>query len=557
MQGSHVIEYILKLRDRLSPALKSAQKNQRGHDKQMKSSSSMMSKMTRTVGLLGAAYVAFNTGKAVLQMGAEMEQTKVAFETMTGSAKSATDMVGDLNQFANMTPFENKELFNSARTMMSFGVATKNVLPYLKILGDVSGGNKDKLKMMTLAFSQMQSAGKLMGQDLLQMINAGFNPLQTMAEKMAKTMGGLAADHMPKLKKEMSKGNITTQMVIESFRDATSEGGRFFQGMEKQSQTMAGRWSTLMGKIQMWGFAAGGAMNEPLKKLVELGISAVDWISANFSNIAAVFQPIREALQPVIDAFSEIFGSMGDGVTVGGVLSGIFTGIGNVLSFFQPLLMTIGETLGYLIKKVFEVGKAFMGWIETSKLAKSIIGGVIGFITGMFTAMASSLKGILGGLGDIMIGIFTMDGSKITQGLKGVASGIVNQHTGMLQGVMGSVQGANNGVPDTKSFSFNEAGKGHKSLDEFIGSANSKYGGVSGSGSGSGAGSGKMPTGKVGTGISEIKAAAPTVFNINLEALIKGQENYFKDKREALTTFNEDLKGGLLALLNDTQSQSV
>ena len=90
---------------------------------------------------------------------------------------------------------------------------------------------------MTLAFSQMSAAGKLMGQDLNQMINAGFNPLQIMSEKTGKSIATL--------KDEMSKGAISAEMVQQAFIDATSAGGRFYQMSENASKEINGQLSMM------------------------------------------------------------------------------------------------------------------------------------------------------------------------------------------------------------------------------------------------------------------------------------------------------------------------
>jgi hypothetical protein len=75
----------------------------------------------------------------------------------------------------------------------------------------------------------------------LQLINGGFNPLQVMSEKTGKSMS--------QLKDEMSKGAISFEMVEQAFKDATGEGGLFFDMMEKQSNTLAGTISTLEGGV--------------------------------------------------------------------------------------------------------------------------------------------------------------------------------------------------------------------------------------------------------------------------------------------------------------------
>lgn len=122
-------------------------------------------------------------------------------------------------------------------------------ITHIKNAGRCSGGNQEKLNSMTLAFGQMSSTGRLMGQDLNQMINAGFNPLQTISENTGISMG--------RLKDQMEDGQISLKMVEEAFKLATGTGGRFNGMMEKVSQSARGRLSTAMdgitSKLTDWG----------------------------------------------------------------------------------------------------------------------------------------------------------------------------------------------------------------------------------------------------------------------------------------------------------------
>ena len=120
-----------------------------------------------------------------------MEQAETNFTTMLGSAKSAKTMLADLQKFASKTPFELKDLTSSAEMLINFGRTADETKQDLKELGDISMGNKDKFKSLSLVFGQVASQGKLMGGDLIQMINAGFNPLKVIADKTGESMASL------------------------------------------------------------------------------------------------------------------------------------------------------------------------------------------------------------------------------------------------------------------------------------------------------------------------------------------------------------------------------
>lgn len=202
-----------------------------------KKSVDLLSTALGGIASLGAGAMLMNIGKSALKASSDFEQANVQFGVMLASTEKASKLVNELQNMANVTPFETQDLLDASKVLLNFGTNLEEILPDLQMLGDISGGNKEKMRSMTLAFSQMSSAGRLMGQDLLQMINAGFNPLQQISEKTGKSMA--------ELKGEMEEGKISVEMVKQAFKDATSEGGRFYGMMDKQSETLEGRISTL------------------------------------------------------------------------------------------------------------------------------------------------------------------------------------------------------------------------------------------------------------------------------------------------------------------------
>jgi len=206
-----------------------------------------------------------------VQAAIDLEQSIVSFEVLLGSGEKATKMINDLREFAAKTPLQLSGLQENAKLLLSFGIEAQNVLPYLKMLGDISGGNAQKMNQLTLAFAQMQSAGRLMGQDLMQMINAGFNPLQIIAEKTGKSIG--------ELKDDMEAGAISSEMIIEAFKDATSEGGKFYGMLEKQSETLGGKLSNLQDNFQQLQQQIGGTIAIGLSPLIEEFSKAINTVN--------------------------------------------------------------------------------------------------------------------------------------------------------------------------------------------------------------------------------------------------------------------------------------
>lgn len=186
--------------------------------------------------------VALTAGIGVVsKLGMETEKTAVAFNVLVGNEEKAAKMLGELNKYADNTLWDRSTTQQAAQTMLGFGVSTETVVDDLKMLGDVAQGDKNRLQQLALVFGQISSAGKLQGQDLLQLINAGYNPLLDISELTGKSVA--------QLKDDMSKGLVTFDMVRAAFQKATGEGGKFNNMTERIAQTSYGAFEQLKGKL--------------------------------------------------------------------------------------------------------------------------------------------------------------------------------------------------------------------------------------------------------------------------------------------------------------------
>lgn len=220
-------------------------------------------KIAKAAGGFFALSQATEFAKKIVDVRGEIESLEISFETLLGNKEKAAAMFGEIRQFAVQTPMMLKDLAQGAQTMLAFNIEAEKVMPMLHAIGDVSMGDAQKFNSLTLAFSQMSATGKLMGQDLLQMINAGFNPLSVISEKTGKSIGDL--------KEEMEKGKITTQMVTDAFISATSEGGKFYGMLEKQSKGINGAISNLQGAIDDMMNDLGQKMQGTVTTLTSVG----------------------------------------------------------------------------------------------------------------------------------------------------------------------------------------------------------------------------------------------------------------------------------------------
>ena len=202
---------------------------------------SLLSTTLKTIGFASIGAAALKAGQAFIKTASMFEQMSTSFNVLLGSVEKSKILMDDLIQVSNFTPFEATDLAKNAELLLAFGESGDTVVDTLRTLGDVSRGSKERLGSLTLAFAQMSAAGRLMGQDLLQMINAGFNPLTVISAETGVSLG--------ELKDRMAEGAISAELIKEAFRVATIEGGRFNGMLEEMSSTEAGLASTLRGEF--------------------------------------------------------------------------------------------------------------------------------------------------------------------------------------------------------------------------------------------------------------------------------------------------------------------
>lgn len=233
---------------------------------------------------------------AVTKLGAEAEMTATAFTTLVGNEDKAKSILGDIAELAASSPFGKMDLTANAQQMLSFGVSTEKVMPYLRQLGDISGGNKEKLSSLALVMGQVSSAGKLSGQDLLQFINAGFNPLKEL-QKIDPTKSYV------QLQDAMSKGQISAELVAKAIAHATGEGGQFYQMMAKTSHTLEGRWSSVMDALSEVAISLFQEIQPYLHKFLDFAETLLPYLA---KGAMAVFRAIKGVISFIKEWWMEL-----------------------------------------------------------------------------------------------------------------------------------------------------------------------------------------------------------------------------------------------------------
>ena len=194
----------------------------------------------KALAVIGGAGVLKALGSEIIRVRGEFQSMQTTIETMVGK-DMAGQLIPQIKELAKISPLTMSDMVGAEKMMLGFNIQAEDTIKYLKAISDISMGESSKFNSLTLAFSQMSAAGKLMGQDLNQMINAGFNPLQIISEKTGKSIATL--------KDEMSKGAVSAEMVQQAFIDATSAGGKFYNMSENASKTINGQLSMMQDAL--------------------------------------------------------------------------------------------------------------------------------------------------------------------------------------------------------------------------------------------------------------------------------------------------------------------
>lgn len=339
-----------------------------------------------------------------VEYNARMEQYTTSFTTMLGDQAKAQQLVNDLKTQAAKTPFGMGDLAGSMQTLLAFGISLKDAKKHLMHIGDISQGDAQKMESLTLAFAQMSSTGKLTGQDLNQMINAGFNPLEEISRKTGKSIG--------ELKEEMAKGAISADMVADAFASATAEGGRFYGAMEAQSKTFTGQLSTMRDGIDnLKGLLARGLTDALAGTVMPMVGGWIDELTTAFEQggAPALIDKLGEILQEALAFIAEQLPMVVE--TGMSILTALMEGIIEVLpSVAETAVMLIVALVEAIIEALPSLLEAALQIITTlvtgiGEALPELIPAAVEMIVALVQGLVDSLPMILEAALQLILGL--------------------------------------------------------------------------------------------------------------------------------------------------------
>ena len=382
------------------------------------------------VGAASAAIVAL--GKIGLDYNSQMEQYTTNFTTMLGSQEDAAKKVQELKEFAASTPLSMDDLAKGTQTLLAFGVESENSTKILRQLGDIALGDADKMQRLSTAFGKATAAGKLSGEVVQQMIDAGWNPLIQISKSAGETM--------EETQKRMSAGAVSVEELQAAMESVTTGTGQFAGGMEAASHTTQGLISTLQDNAR----ALVGEVFQPISDglLGEVLPGAIEAISS----LTTAFR--ENGISGMIEAAGGIVGSaIGEFTnalpqfvnTAVEIVKSLVTGIeGNLPQIAKGAVTTVETLTDGIIDMLPSIIETGMKLIVA--LANSLITHLPQLVVKIPEIIFAIVEGFSAGIPDIIdIGKNIVSG--IWEGIQSMASWIEDKVSDFIGGIVDNVKG--------------------------------------------------------------------------------------------------------------------
>ena len=247
----------------------------RGLDAQARKTQGAFTQLRNAAVAVGAAAAAIKGAQFVFAKTAELETQTRSLKVLTGSLQDAQKVIKELQDFGAVTPFTSSELIETAKRLKAFGFETEKIVDVTKRLGDIAGATGADLGGIATAFGQIQAKGRLQGEELLQLQERGVDLQGTLRKEY-----GLTADEF---QKALSKGQIGADAVNFALTKLTDKGGKYADGAIAQSDTLAGKLSTVQDNIDRIATKLGEVLAPALKNVLDLAIEALNAINQSIA----------------------------------------------------------------------------------------------------------------------------------------------------------------------------------------------------------------------------------------------------------------------------------
>lgn len=337
-----------------------------------------------------AGYAGKKLYEVLIGTNADYEQSLTSIEVMLQSTSKAQRMIEDIEKFAARTPLKTEDVTQATELLLSYGEAEENVMTRLQQLGDVSRGNAEKFNRVTLAYGQMVAKGKVTGEEMRQMTEAGVPLLSQLARSMNVTTAELSD--------MISAGKVGIPELNKALEDATSAGGQFFGMMDKQSKTFSGMMSTLSDNAAIYSRKIGeesfkylemeaGNLIDVLNELETSGRgdAIASQIGQDIANVVINIVNLIKWLYEMREVITTVAGAW-VGFKVSMAIAGV---VNNAIVGFNTLATTLKT-----VKTATDVAKIANDALNTSLMSSpwGVVAAIIGVVGGALLTYVTQAK---------------------------------------------------------------------------------------------------------------------------------------------------------------------
>lgn len=241
------------------------------------------SRIAKSAALIGAGFSANELVSKITQVRGEFQQLEVAFTTMLRSEEKAEQLMSQLVRTAATTPFDLQSVSQGAKQLLAYGESVEKVNDDLVMLGNIAAGLSIPLGDLVYLYGTTMTQGRLYTEDFNQFVGRGIPLISELSKQL-----GVAENEVKGLVEE---GRVGFPQIQEALQNLTSEGGIFFNLMEKQSKTITGQLSNIEDSFSMM-FNEIGKANEGI---INDALSGISYLVENYKSIGETLAEIAVA----------------------------------------------------------------------------------------------------------------------------------------------------------------------------------------------------------------------------------------------------------------------
>ena len=430
--GDQSLSIVIKARDEASAVFSKVQENATKLSSKLESAAD--ASRTFALGLTAGAVAIGGLGYAALKAAGDMEQTKIAFETMLGSASKADAFIKQLVSFAKTTPFELKNLNTAAKQLLAYGLAQEEVIPNLKALGDIASGvGMDKLPNLILAYGQVRAATRLTGMELRQFTEAGVPMLEELAKIMHKPVSAI--------QEMVFAGEVGFPIVQQALQNLTGQGGRFNDLMAKQATSLGGMVSNLSDAWNLFLAGEGAKLLDWAKKFVLIAQSIITdvlpaWINAISALIdffdrhqvaiyivaGAIVGALIPAIWAAVTAFAALAITLAPFIITGAVIGGVVAGIVWIVQNWDMLRAKASAVWGAITSTIRDAFQSVTDFVmDKVQMVIDAYNRMVGLVSKPIKIVTSTVSKAASAFGNVFSSLPQFEQGGIVPGAAGAA----------------------------------------------------------------------------------------------------------------------------------------